>query len=198
MRAREQIRKEVKQTRQRIPRDMALRQAEQVAAHVRAWPVYRAAQAVLLYVAMGDELGTATLLDAVLADKKTLLVPRCGARGHMDAVAVADWRALPEGRFGLSEPPMSAPAFDPMDIDLALLPALAFDLSGNRLGWGAGYYDRFLPRTRAVAAGLAFSEQIVPHIPPMPHDVPVQYLITPQGIAAAMHKERDAHGTTIA
>ncbi len=194
---RERIREAAKQARRHLAPDAARRQAEQVTAHVRAWPVYQAARTVLLYIAMGDELDTAALLDAVLTDGKTLLVPRCAPEGRMGAVATNDWRALPKGRFGLSEPPSDAAAFDPARIDLVLLPGLAFDPAGNRLGWGAGYYDRFLPRTRAVTAGLAFCEQVLPHVPSMPHDVAVQYLITPEGVVIAEDKEAGAHGTAI-
>ncbi len=93
--------------------------------------------------------------------------------------------ALQRGKFGLSEPHAALPALDPAII---LAPLVAFDRKGNRLGYGAGYYDRALRRLRRlhpiVAIGLAFDEQEFPDIPAEPQDEPLDMILTPARVIA--------------
>ena len=176
-----------------LPPEVAQREAEAVAAHVLRWSIYRQACTVMLYVPLPHELDTTPLLDAVLASGKVLALPRCTVSSTMDAVAISDWRALRAGRYGLREPMASLPALPPTALDLILTPGLAFDETGNRLGRGVGYYDRFLQTTTAVTAGLAFAAQIVPSLPTQAHDVALAYQITAQGICRATHQRGGNH-----
>ena len=110
--------------------------------------------------------------------------PTAATAGLMDFVAGAGREALRPARLGLWE---SAPTLPVEDIlpDLFIVPALAYDRSGNRLGYGGGYYDRFLARAaegHAVIIGLAFSFQILEHLPAEPWDRPVQALCTERGL----------------
>ena len=77
--------------------------------------------------------------------------------------------------FGLQEP--SGPTVDPLAIDLVIVPGLAYTMSGYRLGYGGGNYDRFLPLTRAESIGVCFTEQIVDAVPLEPHDLPVDAVV---------------------
>ena len=178
-----------------LPPETRRREAEAVTAHVLRWAVYRRARTVMLYVPLPGELDTCALLTDVLAAGKVLALPRCGQAGAMDAVPVDDWRALQPGRFGLREPSPQRAAMPPGAIDLILVPGLAFDARGHRLGHGAGYYDRFLRGTAAVTAGLAYQAQSVPELPVQAHDVALHYCVTAQGICRVMGNkgdERDA------
>ena len=171
-----------------IPREEAASQARAVTGRLAGWPVYRRARCVLLYAALPDEPDSAALFVRLLADGKRVALPRCEARGEMQAVWVEDWRALRLGRFGLREPASELPAADPMEIDLALIPGLAFDRTGVRLGRGMGYYDRFLARTTAVPVGVAYWEQLLPELPAAAHDMRMAHLATSRGILPAQRE----------
>jgi len=95
--------------------------------------------------------------------------------------ATSPRRDLAPGFRGIREPvDRSAPGIDPRELDLAIVPGTAFDPAGNRLGRGAGYYDRFLPRLRAGVprVGLAFECQIIEETAPAHHDVPMSFIVT--------------------
>ncbi len=167
-----------------IAPEAAAEQARAVTERVVGWPVYRRARSVMLYAALPGELNTAALMAHVLASGKRLLLPRCAAGRRLEAVPVADLRALSPGTFGVPEA-AGVQAADPAGIELVLVPGRAFDARGHRLGYGAGYYDGFLPGLTAVTAGLAFVEQMVPTVPAEAHDVALSYLITARGILPA-------------
>ena len=71
-----------------------------------------------------------------------------------------------------------APALDPVEVDFVVVPGLAFTPDGRRLGYGAGFYDRFLPTVDAPNAGVCFTEQLLDDLPTEPHDVRVQHVIS--------------------
>ena len=83
-----------------------------------------------------------------------------------------------EGAYGIPEPPDGAPLCQPTEHSLCILPALTFDLSGARLGYGKGYYDRFLATFPGVAVGAIYSSLLVRRVPTEPHDRPVALLFT--------------------
>lgn len=182
-----ELRTHMRSRRLSVPEADAKRQAEAVTARIRAWPVYRKARTVMAYASLPGELATPALLDAILADGKRLALGRCGAAGWLDAVAVADWRGLQPARYGIVAPGQEEPAIDPGEIDLVLVPGIAFDRQGGRLGQGKGYYDRFLVRTDAIRAGVALIEQIIPAVPGEAHDVRMDYLITEREIAQTQY-----------
>ena len=93
---------------------------------------------------------------------------------------VADASQLAPAPFGLREPPPSCPAVDPLEIGAVLVPALAYDRRGYRLGYGGGYYDRFLPLLgpSVVSVGLAYEALLVDRLPIESHDRPVQWVLT--------------------
>ena len=86
--------------------------------------------------------------------------------------------------WGIPEPDPTAPAAHPREIDAVICPGLAFDRQGGRLGMGAGYYDRFLCRTRpdALLIGIGYDWQLVDHVPMEAHDIPVHYFVSPSMI----------------
>jgi 5-formyltetrahydrofolate cyclo-ligase len=94
--------------------------------------------------------------------------------------------ATVKNRFGILEPPSDALEFDPSLVDVALVPGLAFDLKGTRLGYGAGYYDRLLPRLRPgiLIVGVTCDALVVPDLPREDHDVRMTHLATESGVRA--------------
>jgi 5-formyltetrahydrofolate cyclo-ligase len=151
-----------------------------IARHVREWAVYQNARSVMAYASNGAEVETAALLEDILRDGKRLLLPRCLPGGMMQAVPVSNLALLMPGFRGIMEP--VGEAVPKSGIDLILAPGLLFDKSGNRLGQGGGYYDRFLSDFEGVVCALAFHAQVVPALQAQPHDRPMHALVTECGI----------------
>jgi len=149
-------------------------------------PRWRAAREVLLYVAFRREVQTTLLLEDAWARKIKVLLPRCrkGEPGALDLVAVDSAAVLHCGAFGISEPdPGRCPAEASCAVDIAVLPGLAFDRQGRRLGYGGGYYDRLLHTGglhTALVVGLAYPFQVLPALPSESWDQPVGGICTAQ------------------
>ena len=158
---------------------------EAVTAHFLQSALYHNARTIMCYVSMRAEVDTHLLLKMMLRDGKTVCVPQVTDRnGQMRAVIIHSWDDLKcGGAFGILEPSMEdATIIEPNEIDLIIVPAIAFTQSGQRLGMGGGYYDRFLARTQAVRIGFAFSCQIKQSLPTDVWDAKLDYLVTQDGI----------------
>ena len=154
------------------------------AQRVLALPAYVQAREILAYMAVRNELDAGPIARQALAQGKRLLLPRCrdGAPGLVDLGCVGCLSEAVPGSYGILEPPREAcrppEAFSP---DLILVPGLAFDRRGNRLGFGGGYYDRLLAlpmAQKAFTAGLGYDFQLVPTLPADPWDQPVNAVVT--------------------
>lgn len=161
--------------------DPAQREAQsaRVAARVLAQECYRAADSVLVYAHVGSEVATPALVRAILADGKRLVMPRVAKEGLV-LHAVADPETeLAAGVWGIPEPLPALPVVAPGDVALFLLPGLAFDAAGGRLGYGRGYFDRVLAGASGRKVALAFDGQVVEAVPRGPRDVAVDRVVTP-------------------
>lgn len=182
--AKKALRGEMLARRRRLPADSIAKGSEAIAAHFCAWPIFKQAKTVMVYLAMLDEPQTEGMITAAWAGGKTVCVPLMGEKyGHMEAGLLADWDSLVIGRLGLKMPdPRRVKLIEPASIDLIVVPGVAFDRRGYRVGMGAGYYDRFLPRaTAACRLGLAWSLQVVDEVPADEYDACLDYLLTEGG-----------------
>ena len=188
------IRKRMIQLRmQQAPSD-ARRKSERIAVHLLASPLFSNARTVLAYATTRSEVQTLAILEkAISHPAKTLSLPRVTdpAALAMDAYRVTSLRDLVPGSFGIPEPvPARAALVEPGTIDLVLVPGLAFDRSGHRLGYGKGFYDVYLKRLRkssqnsskAIAVGVCFAFQLAALVPADAHDVAVDYVVTEDGL----------------
>lgn len=174
------LRAEMAKRRSRVAPREAAWAAEAVAERVRALPAFRDAPAVALYAALADELPSRPLFEAVRAAGKEALFPR--ALGDCLAFCAVDaWEELLPGRYGVAEPPSRATSVVPTG--LVIVPGVAFDRAGHRLGRGGGYYDRtFAVGGTAgplVAVGYAF--QVVDAVPHGPNDRRMDAVVTEAG-----------------
>ncbi|MBK9117848.1 MAG: 5-formyltetrahydrofolate cyclo-ligase [Betaproteobacteria bacterium] len=154
-----------------------------IAARIAALPPYARARCVLLTVSFRSEWDTRALIDAALAAGKVVALPRVnGATRMLDLHAVADVaRETTPGYRGIPEPRPEQPRVDLAAVDFVLVPGVAFDPTGRRLGYGGGYYDRLLALLAPEAARIAgaFELQLVPQVPAAPHDLFVDAIVTP-------------------
>ena len=143
---------------------------------------YREANCVLMYMSFGAELDTHGFFDQVLRDGKIVVLPRIDKVSKSLRLHRVDSHAdLVDGVWGIREPRADAPLVDITEIDMVLMPGLAFDRAGNRLGYGAGYYDRLLAPVahhKPVRVAAAFDCQVVDAVPVGPADQPFDMLVT--------------------
>jgi 5-formyltetrahydrofolate cyclo-ligase len=144
-------------------------------------PEWRQAQTILLYASLPDEVDVWPVLQQGLASGKTVALPRYSVQTKAyGAAAICNPEAdIQPGKLGIREPKSDCAAIPLNRLDLVLVPGVAFDLHGRRLGRGKGFYDRLLADVRGVKCGVAFDEQIVPEVPVGPHDAPLDCIVTP-------------------
>ncbi len=144
-------------------------------------PELAAASTVMLFASFRSEIDTMPLAQWVLRSGRSLCLPRVLGPRTMAAFLVRDLEAdLVPGKWDIPEPREDQPEVPPEDVDLVFVPGSAFDEEGRRCGYGGGFYDSFLPRTRPGTpwVALAFEVQLVPRIILEPHDLPVTAVIT--------------------
>ena len=177
-----------------LPETERARIAESLAAQLAALPQFAAARSVLATMAIGSEWSTRALLDRAVAAGKTVVLPRLTPpprRLALHAVNDLDRQLIP-GVWQIPEPdPARCPAVTLADVDFAVVPALAADRAGYRLGYGAGYFDKLLAGrgarpfcVTALPAGF-----VVDHLPHEPHDVAVDLVIDERGAVARRARE---------
>ncbi len=165
-------------------------------ASVIASAAWKSAPAILSYLAIAGELDPFGIGQAALATGRVLALPLvsgAGLRFHVVASLSLPWG---RSRFGTREPPPGLPELE-AGRGLLLVPGLAFDRSGNRLGRGGGHYDRFLAQAGGgiTRVGLCFSTQVVDRLPRTPGDEPVDFVVTENGVIAPALNVGEIDGT---
>ena len=144
--------------------------------------IYREAKVVAAYVAIGSEADPAGFMRTAHRDGKRVAVPRVEPDGTLSLHLWTPESPLVEGPLGLREPRPGAEVM-PREVQLVIVPGMAFDMAGGRLGRGKAYYDKLLLRTGpAVRVGLAFYVQLIEAVPMEAHDVPMDLIATEQGL----------------
>lgn len=139
---------------------------------------YINAASVFIYLSTKSEPETDRIIDHALQSNKTVYVPKCTAGNHMLAVKIDSNSEYLQNRYAIREPVYCSKTVDPELLDLIVVPCVAANTKGARLGHGGGYYDRFLSQTNTVKLCLCFDELLCNEIPVYPHDIQMDYLIT--------------------
>lgn len=140
---------------------------------------YKNAKIILCYSAINGEVDTGAVIDKTLADGKILALPRCiDKNGIMNYYIIDSLNSLAEGMFGISEPDASCKLLDDFTDSVCIVPALSFDKKGYRLGYGKGYYDRFLEKYNGISVGLCYNDLISEYLPINKFDKNVNAVIT--------------------
>ena len=174
----QRIRAEIRRIAQSLDRDYYAGASRRIAAQVLALPSWRRAKTVMAYVSMPEEPDTRELLEAVLREGRTLLLPRCVDNARMEALPVEDLSALVPGLFGIPEPAPAEGAERVPEPDLILVPCVAASPGGARLGHGAAYYDRFLAGHPGERVCLCFRPFLRSDLPTEATDIPMDRVIT--------------------
>lgn len=175
-----------------MPHEARLTRSAAITERVLALPEWQDARTVLAFVSMRTEVQTEALVEAARAAGKRVAAPVMAA--SFDALDVREWRAedeLEESGMMFRQPPAEAPDVAREEIDLVLVPALAVDGRGHRIGYGKGFYDRLLPRLpRARRVAVLFEFELVAEVPERPGDEPVDVVVTDAAVLRTGARER--------
>lgn len=170
-----ELRKQIRLLKQQHTAEELTTMSRYAIQRMEAHPSFMSAQTILLYHSLPDEVDTTDLITQY-ADKKTLLLPTV-VGNDLELHIFKSKSETKTGPFGIIE--SEGTLFtDYSQIDLAIIPGIAFDKNGNRLGRGKGYYDRLLPLLHCPKIGLCFSFQFLDSIPCEKHDIPMDEIIT--------------------
>ena len=139
---------------------------------------YENANTIFCYIDFKNEVKTELLIKDVLEKKKTLCVPLCYKDGQMTARKITSLSDLKPGKYGILEPHEDTKIIQPNEIDLCIVPCVCADKEGYRIGYGGGYYDRFLPMTSCPSILLCYKKLICNNVPKENHDIKASILIT--------------------
>lgn len=147
---------------------------------------YCKASTIFTFVSFKSEVDTHKLINQAIKDGKIVGVPKIKSKEKgIEVFEIKSLKNLEKGYFGILEPKGNCPIIiPPEDINLALIPGLAFDLKGGRVGYGGGYYDRYLAKVNKKTAKLAlgYHFQLLGNVPVDDHDIRINGIITDEGI----------------
>ncbi len=177
-----ELRKQMLRKRNRLDPEYRSQADETITAAFLTSELYRNSQVLFIYISYSSEVDTQRIITQALQDGKTVLVPRtCGETKQMDAVQITDFKTqLCPTCCGILEPRYNdGHAFPPEQIDLIVVPGVTFDRNGFRIGYGGGYYDKYLClATNATTVGFAYEQSLSDPLCPQEHDRKVDRILT--------------------
>jgi 5-formyltetrahydrofolate cyclo-ligase len=191
------LRERVLARRDRLPAAARRAHSARVFDHLLTLPELKTAAGIMCFVSFGSEVDTAPLVRWCLDQGKRVALPRIVGKRHMEAFWVTDPAAdLESGSYGIREPRAGLPQASPEAIDLIVVPGSAFDRSGDRMGYGGGFYDTYLPRLhpRTPRVAIAFELQLVDDVPEEGHDLGIDVLVTERGVLRCVREDAGETG----
>lgn len=177
-RAKLALRKQMRAVRAALPEAACEARSAKIATRVLALEELEGATTVLAFASIRNEVRTKGLIQGIRNAGKRVALPRVAGDGLALHLVEPDTE-LAEGAFSVPEPPEDADRVEPAVVELALIPALAVDPRGYRIGYGGGYYDRLLPSlSRARTCAIAYDFQLIAEVPELAFDVPVDLIVT--------------------
>lgn len=173
------FRKKYKEIRKNIDEKKRQKENQKIYSEFLELDEYNSAKSVFIYVSYVDEVETIPIIEKMIADGKRVSVPLCHKESHhMSAILIDNLNCLKTGAYGILEPDKNGTVLEKEEIDLTVVPGLCFSEDGYRIGYGGGYYDRFLEGYKGFSVGLAFSECIVEKVPKEETDKKVDIVIS--------------------
>lgn len=153
-----------------------------IAAGIMDSPLFKNASMLLIYAPLENEINLLPLAHVARKRGLPIAFPRCDKETNtMQFYILPEGQKLSPGAYGIPEPPEDAPLCVPDKRALCVVPALSYDLAGNRIGYGKGYYDRYLSTFPGVTVGATYAPMLLKGVPTEPHDLPVDWLFTERG-----------------
>ncbi len=179
----ETIRAAKSKARDSMPEGEMRRKSSLIAKRLLSMEEVKKSRLICSYVSKGSEAGTRTLIKKLLKESKKVLVPVV-ENDTLKVSEIKDIKELKKGAFGIPEPRKEFLRFaEPSHIDAILVPGIAFDRRGRRVGYGKGYYDRLLKKLKnATKIALAYEFQIIKTIPAEKHDTSVDFIVTEKNV----------------
>lgn len=146
--------------------------------------MYKNAGTILFYAALDEEINIDECIKYALSQSKKAALPVCAdSSGNMDFYYINSLNDVKTGHFGVREPDVQicSKVTDFSD-SICIVPAIAYDKQGFRLGYGKGYYDRFLQNCTLISVGMCYNEFVKDNLPKGEYDIPVNYIITQDGV----------------
>lgn len=176
------IRREILLKRDAIPENIKKEKDTAIRQRIIQLPEFTDAKTILFYASFRSEVDTSEMIKITLSQGKRAILPKVDKENKMlKLYEIKAMSELMQGYMGISEPSVSEGKLTGLDdIDLIIIPGAAFDIHGNRLGYGAGFYDRLLAgmKNKISIIAPAYEEQIIEKIPSEPHDVKVTKIVT--------------------
>lgn len=176
------LRKKVKEKISNLSDEYCKMADEKICLHAISLPEFEKAGTVFCYVGTAEEINTKPVLEKVLETGKRLGVPKCISKGIMKVCEISSLEELEEGHYGILEPREGCSYMEPEEIELALVPCVTCSREGMRLGYGGGYYDRYMEQTTCVKAVLCREKLMEEDIPAEEHDKKMDVVISEEGI----------------
>lgn len=174
-----QVRRSLRIDRRAFPNEKRLEYSRQISERLFQSQEYAQAKAIMVYISTRIEVDTSLIVRQALADGKAVAAPRCKSKIHvMDFFVIKSTEDLDDGAYGLSEPREGCELFTAYEDSICIVPGLSFDTNGQRMGFGGGYYDRFLSDYSGISCGLCFDEFISDTLPTEETDVAVDMIVT--------------------
>jgi 5-formyltetrahydrofolate cyclo-ligase len=181
-----QLRQQARKLRASLGDEARARASQSIGDSLERWTIFQQSETILTYMPIKSEVDLSPLFTR--HPEKRWVLPRIiPEEDHRMVFHPYDAARLVRHPLGMLEPAADSPEIPPDKIQLVLVPGLAYDRHGWRLGYGGGYFDRFLTSFAGVRAGIVFHALFLDELPRGPFDVPVQWIVTERGIFQALH-----------
>lgn len=176
-RQKSQLRKECLGIRKSLGPEMRSKASLAICERIEMWDIFQHSQTILSYMPIKSEVDLTPLMKR--HPQKRWVLPRIiPQENHRMVFHEYDPDRMVRHAFGMEEPSPDLPTIHPAEIELALVPGIAFDHHGFRLGYGGGYFDRFLENFQGISVGVIFHNLLLDAVPHATHDVPMQWIVT--------------------
>lgn len=171
------LRSQYKQIRSSIPSEIRHSASRIISQRLLQNPLILQAKIISIYISFQSEVDTRSLINSLLDQQKIIVCPLISNHNISLRQVQALSQCSPD-KMGILQPDPTSPSINPAEVEVFIVPGLAFDAAGYRLGFGKGYYDSLLSTTPGHKMGIAFTDQLCHHLPHQPHDIPMDQVVT--------------------
>jgi len=173
-----ELRKILIEKRKNLPLEYRHNADYQIFRNIITSDAYQTSNTIFCFVSTEDEVNTYPIIEHALNTGKCVVVPKCIAKGSMHAYQIKSFNDLESGKYGIQEPKEYCKLIQPSDIDLAVVPCLSCNSEGYRIGYGGGFYDRYLHGENFIKIAICYKELLLEEIPTDSFDEKIDIIIS--------------------